>query len=71
MTEHSSYRYVFKTKIENEIVRACRYIRSKNLERKKQREQELKKSGVDKIEVKTIDGFVDPLISYFKRRTRK
>ncbi len=35
------------------------------------RDQELRKSGVSKIEVRTKENFVDPLISFFKARTRK
>ena len=45
--------------------------KAKNIERKKIREQELRKSGVDKVEIKTTTDFVDPLISYFKMRTRR
>lgn len=45
--------------------------KEKNLERKKLRDIELRKSGVDRVEVKTLENFVDPLISYFKMRTRK
>lgn len=48
-----------------------KHYKEKNIERKKIRDQELRKSGVDKIEVKTNKDFVDPLISYFKMRTRK
>ncbi len=48
-----------------------KHYKEKNIERKKTREQELRKSGVDRVEVKTNEDFVNPLISYFKMRTHK
>lgn len=48
-----------------------KHYKEKTIEAKKIRDQELRKSGVGKIEIKTTNDFVDPLISYFKMRTRK
>lgn len=45
--------------------------KDQNLNRKKLRDQELRKSGVDKVLVSTTEDFVDPLLSYFKRRARR
>lgn len=48
-----------------------KHYKEKNIERKRMRDQELRKSGVDKIEIKTTNDFVNPLISYFKMRTHR
>lgn len=48
-----------------------KHYKEKTAESRKARDQELRKSGVGKIEIKTKEDFVDPLISYFKMRTRK
>lgn len=48
-----------------------KHYKEKNIERKKIRDQELRKSGVGKIEIHTTEDFVDPLIAYFKSRARK
>lgn len=48
-----------------------KHYKEKNIERKKTRDVELRKSGVDKVEIRTVKDFVDPLISYFKMRTKK
>ncbi|MES2770139.1 MAG: DUF58 domain-containing protein [Bdellovibrionota bacterium] len=48
-----------------------KHYKEKSIESKKLRDQELRKSGVGKIVVQTNNDFVDPLISYFKMRSRK
>lgn len=45
--------------------------REQNLQKIKQRDQELKKSNVDRVLVKTDSDFVDPLVQYFQARHRR
>ncbi len=40
-------------------------------EQEKQRTDELKKSGVDSVQIMVGDSFVDPLISYFRKRSQR
>jgi uncharacterized protein (DUF58 family) len=50
----------FRTQYKNQIA-----------ERKKARDQDLRKGAIDCIYVKTSDDVVDPLLAFFKRRTRR
>jgi uncharacterized protein (DUF58 family) len=48
-----------------------KFYKQKYEERKKKRDQDLRKSAVSLVPVKTEEDFVDPLIAYFKARKKR